>query len=288
MRYSAPSTAVRLIKQLPFGRRFALRWWNRMARVIGMSATTTYFGATMECDPRDSIQATILHFGTWEPNISRMFEEVVRPGDIAFDLGANVGYYSLLLSKLVGKEGKVIAVEALPELATRIQRHADINDAPNIMVVNAAIADSAGTVPLFRAPVTNVGMSTTLANRGFEEFGMVPAIALTDLPVDLSRVTLIKCDIEGAEVPILRHLLEHLDRFGKRLFVEVEASTTDNPDWPALFNAFLAAGFHAYEIPNRLVTLWDELLHDQAEKPFVAVTTLPSGEPDILFSQTKL
>ena len=286
--YCAPSTAVRAIMRLPFGRGFALRLWNRLARLAGVSQAKTFFGAKMECDPRDSIQATILHFGTWEPNISRLFEQVVQPGDVVFDLGANVGYYSLLLSKLVGKDGKVIAVEALPDLARQIQRHAEINSASNITVVNAAVSDHAGNVAIFRAPDTNLGMSTTLRDRGFTKSEMVPSLPLVDLPADLKRVSLIKCDIEGAEVPVLRHLLLHLNRFGERLCVEVEASTTDNPGWPELFDALVSAGFRAYEIPNRLVTLWDELLHNRAEKPIVPVTALPPGEPDILFSRTML
>ena len=123
-RHAAFSPAVRLISHLPVGRRLALRVWNRVVRVFGTATTKTYFGSLMECDPRDSIQATILHFGTWEPNVSRVFEELVKPGDSVIDLGANIGYHTLLLSKLVGASGKVIAVEALPELAaaTKIWR----------------------------------------------------------------------------------------------------------------------------------------------------------------------
>lgn len=282
------SGPVRLISRLPFGRRFAMRWWNRMARIRGPIKRKTYFGTVMECDPRDSIQATILHFGTWEPNVCRAFELVVRPGDSVVDLGANIGFHSLLLSKLVGDSGTVIAVEALPELAEKIKRHANRNARSNIIVVNAAIADFDGTLQLYRAPVTNLGMSSTRSNRSFEVALTVPAVTLLDLPVDLAKVTFIKCDIEGAEVPVLWHLLRELSSFNPRLSVEVEASTTDNPEWPALFDAFLSAGFKAYEIPNRLVTLWDEMLDGSAEKPMVRRDALPPGEPDLLFSRLEL
>jgi hypothetical protein len=56
----------------------------------------TYFGATMVCDPKDFVQHTVLHFGVWEPNTSAVIERLLTPGDVCVDVGANVGYDTLL------------------------------------------------------------------------------------------------------------------------------------------------------------------------------------------------
>src|SRR5438270_9273167 len=138
------SRPVRAIKLLPAGRSQALRAWNRVERLRGERRVPTYFGANIACNPVDIIQATITHFGVWEPNISRLFERVIEPGDVVADLGANIGYYSLLFSKLVGSSGQVVSIEALPRLAETVRDNARRNGMTNIRVENCAASDHRG------------------------------------------------------------------------------------------------------------------------------------------------
>jgi FkbM family methyltransferase len=244
----------------------------------------TYFCAELDCDVHDMIQATIIHFGAWEPRLSRLFERLIKPGDTVVDVGANVGYYSMLFAKLVGPSGRVVAIEALPKLAEVVKSHARQNHLENIRVVNVAASDCAGEVTLYEAPATNIGMTTVRADRGFPPTAKVRALPLTDILTaqELAAVALIKIDIEGAEIPVVRHLLDHLDGFRHAPAIVVEASIAENPDWKELFDRFTDAGFKAFDIHNDYD--WMTLLDDRHQSP-TRLSALPEKQTDILFTR---
>ncbi|MES2904543.1 MAG: FkbM family methyltransferase [Pseudomonadota bacterium] len=283
------SPAVKAISHLPIGRSAALRVWNRVLWAAPKPRTVpTYFGARMICDPRDIIQSTITHFGVWEPEISQVMEQVAAEGDLVVDMGANIGYYSLLLSKLVGPSGTVVAIEAMPHLAKRVEEHAHMNGANNIRVVNAAAAAARGRLMMYQAPDTNSGASTSIAAKGYTEAGEVEALPLTDILTadECRRLTLLKCDIEGAEVPVMGHLLDNLDRFNERLSVQVE--TSPGAEWSGLFTRFIAAGYRAYQFPTEIAEAWTNLLAGRDGQGWKEVASLPDGVSDVLFTKAEL
>ena len=285
MRLSKP---VKLIAGLPFGRRFALRIWNRLLMHLApRQQAMTYFGATLRCDVRDMIQATIIHFGAWEPAISHHLASVIRPGDTVVDVGANIGYYSLLFAKAVGPGGRVVAVEALPKLGRIVEEHAALNEIDNIRVANVAASSHAGQVEIYEAPSTNIGMTTTRSDRGFPAAGTVPALPLADILTDeeLSEVSLIKIDIEGAEVPVVRQLLDDWQRFPNLRSLVVEASTADNPEWRQLFDRLKTMGFSAFDLHNDYD--WLSMLDGERRKP-TYLEQLPGIQTDILFTKDSI
>jgi SAM-dependent methyltransferase len=82
--------------------------------------------------------------GTYEPEQTRSFQDLVRPGDIVYDIGAHYGYYTLLASELVGASGKVFAVEPCPRNLAFLRRHIALNGCSNVQVLELAIADQEG------------------------------------------------------------------------------------------------------------------------------------------------
>jgi len=279
---------VSLIKRLPAGRDTALRLWNRVVRLRGPQEVITYFGAKIICNARDIIQASIAHFGIWEPSVSRAFERFVMPGSVVVDAGANIGYYTLLAAKLVGPDGTVVAIEALPRLAAEVAMNASINGFTNVRVVNVALSDQPGELLLYEAPSTNVGMTTTKADRGFAATTVAKALPLTDVlsADELRRVSFLKCDIEGAEGPVMNQLLDGLALLSPDLVIVVEAS--DTKEWDSLFERFRNEGFHAYQLYNELNTMWSDLLHDKAPQDWKSVSTKPKGQVDLLLSRKPL
>lgn len=276
-----PSGAVRLISRLP-KRSLLLRLWNRVLRSkAGKIRRETVFGATMRCDPKDIIEATIVHFGVWEPEITALVQKLIRRGDIAIDVGSHVGYYALLFSKLGAKP---IAIEAHPRLAAEVIEN-DRHNAFKIDVRNVAVAAERGTVTLYEAPATNSGMNT-LSSGMFASGVRVEAAPLLDIlsDVDLQRVSLIKIDIEGAEAPAMRDILANLPRFSDRFAIIVEAAA----DWRQTFDGFLAAGFNAWRIPNDLSTAWERLLADEEPEAPRRISSFPSEQCDILFKRSEL
>src|ERR1700726_3197509 len=80
--------------------------------VVGVRKwATTYFGARIACDEVDFIQCMISRFGVWEPDVSHVIERNLGRGEVFIDIGANIGYDSLLAASLVGDAGAVVAVE---------------------------------------------------------------------------------------------------------------------------------------------------------------------------------
>jgi hypothetical protein len=71
-----------------------------LKRIKPTTTVLTYFGALMAVDLRDYIMLRLFWFGRWEPDVSDLIENFLKPGDVFVDVGANVGYYSLLASSI--------------------------------------------------------------------------------------------------------------------------------------------------------------------------------------------
>ncbi|MFV3126268.1 FkbM family methyltransferase [Niveispirillum sp. KHB5.9] len=240
----------------------------------------------MACDERDLIQNCIIHFGVWEPEVSAQFEASIRPGDVVVDIGANVGFFTLLAAHLTGSTGAVIAIEASPRIAALLQDNVDMNAPLPVSVRNVAVADKRGEVTIYDGPASNIGRTTILEGRGFDAGGTVPALPIDEIlsKAEAHSTAFIKIDIEGAERPVLEHILAHLDRFPNLRHVLVEASVEDGPDaWHAIFQRFTDAGFRAGAIENQYSYAW--YLNWTRPQGLVPISRLPDTQTDVLFSR---
>jgi FkbM family methyltransferase len=207
----------------------------------------------MACDPADFIQMRILYFGFWEPNISAAIEAILRPGDVFVDVGANVGYETLLGAHLVGNYGRVVAIEASPSTCEILERNLRENRTSNVRLVAAAVSDDPGEILLYEGSPINRGTATTVqsANTTGRESHTVPCLPLDQIltPDEIARVRLIKMDIEGAELPVLRRLLTTLELYPPDMRLIVEATPRVGPTrWAQTLSLFREAGFRAYAI----------------------------------------
>jgi len=147
--------------------------------------------------------------GTSEPLIQDVFAEHVPKGGVVWDIGANIGFYSLIASRLVG-DGEVVAFEPLPVNQEAIRRNIALNGVSNVVVSGVALADSEGTADLQIHTRQTWAKLDTSADTAFQEelqatghirveVSTIDA-QLRDLPVP----GFVKIDIEGAEVAALR------------------------------------------------------------------------------------
>lgn len=144
--------------------------------------------------------------GTYESDHARAIAARVKPGMTVFDVGAHAGYYTLMLSRLVGPQGRVLAFEANPANASRLRKHLNLNDIGNVEVIEAAVTDREGET--FFHTNDDVGKYGYMGK--ISEIGTpVRTVRLDDFPTP----DLIKMDIEGAETLALtgaaRLLSEH-------------------------------------------------------------------------------
>jgi FkbM family methyltransferase len=137
-------------------------------------------------------------FGTYEPAQTRLFERYVKPGAVVYDIGAHYGYYSLLSSTLAGEPGVVIAFEPSPDNLSRLRRHIELNRCTNVRVIELAVSDSEGIAHFETRAGSGVGH---LADDGPLE---VRTTRLDTLAEELPQPDVIKIDVEGAELGVLR------------------------------------------------------------------------------------
>jgi FkbM family methyltransferase len=213
------------------------------------------YGFRIAGDQRLIMPRRIYWFGRWEPPLSEWIRRALRPGDVFVDVGANFGYFTLLAARAVAPGGWVVAVEASAVTAGRLRESLAQNGVRNVRVVNVAAAAEAGAVPFYRAPWDQAEDSTVPGN-GKQLVGEVRALPLHALLAEpeLRRARVIKVDVEGGELGVLRGLRPALAALRPDAEIAVEA----HPDILAsqgvslcdLLDLLRPAGFGARELPR--------------------------------------
>ena len=221
----------------------------------------TTFGSRIRGNTVDHIQRYLYYFGVWEPHITRWISASLREGDVFVDVGANLGYYSLLAATRVGQRGQVVAIEASPAIFGDLQANLARNQVTRVRAINVAVADRAGRVKVFQAPHDKVGTTTIVpdnAERGsaFTVEGEVDAAPLGALLTEeeILRVRIIKIDVEGAELVVTRGLIDLLPRLppAAELIIEVAPDRlgTGGESAATIMEIFAKAGYFPYAVPN--------------------------------------
>ena len=166
-------------------------------------------GALVSLSTASWVEWRTFFFGEYEPELAQVLRRHLRVGDVAIDVGANVGFHSLTMAGLVGPSGHVIACEPNPSVAIRLRRNLALNRERRITPLAVAVSDREGAVDLAvpAASDSNQGRANLGTGRG-EGWSCVTARAVTiDSLVEelaLTSVSLIKIDVEGFEPAVLR------------------------------------------------------------------------------------
>jgi len=185
---------------------------------------TTRYGFAFSGSTGDVIQRMVYVYGVWEPEISAWASGHLRPGDVAVDVGANTGYFSLLCSVAVGESGIVHSFEPVPSINAHLVKNLSINSANNVFAHHVALAEVAGETEIFRASAENIGNSATEQEPGSTTEGFVEKVRGDDLLLDVApRIRLLKIDTEGDELRVLRGMPRTLSMMptGSAVLVEI-------------------------------------------------------------------
>lgn len=162
--------------------------------------------------------------GYWEIWLTQFFARLIKPGMTVVDVGANAGYYSLLFGDAVGSDGKVIAVEPLPDNVDILRRSIELNGhSGKTQLHQVALGDqAAGTVNLYVPP--GEPKNATLVSTPVDGSIAVEMTTLDHLTEKLAAVDFIKIDAEGAEEAILNGMTETIRRHSPRVVLEFNAA----------------------------------------------------------------
>jgi len=187
-------------------------------------------GVNMLLDPEDYISRYILSTGQWEAESWAICKQHLPVGGTFVDVGAHIGIYSLKAARVVGSKGHVIAVEPNPDTVRQLRDNIQASGANVIAVQPVACSDSEGELDLFAAPRPSGGETSLSRVNAQQSGGVVSTVYhVRARPLDaiiqesgVSRVDVMKIDVEGAELLVLRGARQALARYGPTLIVEVE------------------------------------------------------------------
>ncbi|VVM06958.1 hypothetical protein MAMC_01375 [Methylacidimicrobium cyclopophantes] len=141
--------------------------------------------------------------GRREEAFQEALVRAIRPGMRFWDVGANIGFYSVLAGRLVGPEGRVLSIEPDPENAERLCAAVERNGLRNVEVVRAALASREGTMALERRGAMSRLRESNEKTAGAEAIS-VAVFRLEKLAERFGAPDVVKIDVEGAEIEVLR------------------------------------------------------------------------------------
>ena len=216
MRNSVATFLAGVCRNAPFERgrwrigALASRLFESGAVPRGRRTVSTRHGFAMHLDLNQFVDRAIYCQGEWEPMETTLFRQVLRPGDVVADVGANIGWFSLLAAQLTGPRGRVHAFEANRDTFTLLGANIALNQAANIEPHLVAVGEVKGRAQIVHREVGNAGADCAVIRGGRQS---VPLVRLDEVLADMP-LRLIKLDIEGWEAKALRGASGLLDKSG--------------------------------------------------------------------------
>jgi FkbM family methyltransferase len=181
--------------------------------------------------------------GYWESWITIALARMLRPGWHCLDVGANHGYYTLIMADAVGSQGRVVPVEPTPRLADLLRQTLDVNGFPGVTVASTAATDTDGETLQLVVPARrsmNARLSDVVGPT--DDAVSVKTVTVDTLTRDWPRVDLIKIDVEGAEEGVWRGMQRTIEQ-NPDLVVILELNVERYEDPRGFLEAIELAGF---------------------------------------------
>jgi FkbM family methyltransferase len=227
---------------------------------LGHSASVRRGGIDWQLDLCEGIDFSIWLLGSFEPGTIRAYRRLLRPGDVALDIGANIGAHTLHLARAVGPTGRVYAFEptdfALAKLKANLARNPDL--APRVAVRQTMLVDKAGAAPppLYaswplakEAPGHSLHRGQKMASAGANAMTLDDFIAAEKI----ARVDFIKLDIDGFECRALKGARDTLARFRPKMVIELSPHqlAEEGDDIAELVSLLAAADYRLRELASK-------------------------------------
>jgi FkbM family methyltransferase len=161
-------------------------------------------------------------YGTWEPEVVQAITAVVKPGMCIADIGAHIGYFTLLFAKCVGPSGQVVSFEPFPANFALLQKNIQINRLPNVQAFPVAVFSHSHELAISSPEgLPNPEDATTCPEDPSSQV-RVPATTLDAFCLSSGlRLDFLKIDVEGAEYEVLTGAKETIARYHPKILIEL-------------------------------------------------------------------
>jgi FkbM family methyltransferase len=257
-------TIARIFKSLFTLRFFRKRYYGIVFRIFqplnlfrGVTQVSSYDqDLKMKLDLDEWIQQHIYFLGYFDPAGIKFIKNQLYEGEIFIDIGANVGSYTLVASKLVGRSGRVIAFEPASKSFLRLSKNISMNGLKNVITERKAVLDRNTRTDLYISGNHNLGMSSIFhhdSESGITE--NVETVTLDDYVEkhEISQVNIIKIDIEGSEILALKGMQRILERIHPRILIELKEETIIHSGYQAknIVDFLVNAGYNKFIIDEQ-------------------------------------
>jgi FkbM family methyltransferase len=239
------------------------------------SRSMTRRGFSIETDfGADDVGRALYCYGCLDYWDEMAIRRLLKRGAICFDIGAHIGYYSLLFSAAVGPEGQVFSYEPAPQTFSFLSRNVAKNLAQKVAIHQSAVGDSGGTVQMACGGEMPLGWSRVRESGGLE----VPCTTI-DAEVSrlkLKRVDFVKVDVEGYEPHVLEGAKNTLARLRPTVMFEVNAiALREHGAEPTrISDIFVSHGYELFVTQKRKLQRIRQFLE---ERRFYNVFALPTS-----------
>lgn len=143
----------------------------------------------------------------YEDDVKKIFLSKIKEGDIVIDVGANIGYFSLLAAKKIGSKGKIFAIEPMKQANNWLKKNLKLNDFKNVEVLEVAIGDKQGTMKMYKKSESSemIILDPTISKTDLIMCGEINIKTIDNIisQKKIKKVNLLKIDVEGFEYEAL-------------------------------------------------------------------------------------
>ena len=179
----------------------------------------------MNVNPEEHIQQHIFWYGNYESELNQFLKRVIKPGDIFFDCGANIGYFSLLAARY---GATVFAFEPVNTTFQKLIANLALNNSQRIFPIKMAVGNISGEKEIYLSGEENIGMSSFMHPENYA--GLSESVQVTRLDdwiagSDIHNIDIIKLDIEGSELSALQGMKVTLEKNKPLVISEINPET---------------------------------------------------------------
>lgn len=223
-------------------------------RTVGPLAIVNVLGVKLELDLRDRwsffLYETIKKTGMYEQGTTHLIMRFLKEGDVFVDAGANLGYFTILAAKKVGRDGKVYCFEPNPSVTKYLLRNIELNQLENVVVHEKGVSDINGHFMFFVSD-KDISLGNVVGPIGKDSQAIqIQTVRMDEeLPLGL-EVDLAKIDVEGEELNVLRGMQSIIER-SPEIKILIEYSLTNSErkkSNPQDLLDFLAQWFSIYQV----------------------------------------
>jgi FkbM family methyltransferase len=184
-----------------------------MLTSISRPILKVFQGFCIYVDPLEPWIGRGIAAGSYEPEVEAIFRKYVRPGMTVLDVGANVGFFTMLAASLVGPEGRVVAFEPNSNNVRMLEASRRANNFENVHVHCIAASDAPGLLAFTTSYSNGSAVSLGSSLEGLLGTTVIPAIDADRLLADEQPVHFIKIDVDGGEYRALNGMRRTLSRY---------------------------------------------------------------------------